>query len=148
MKVILTQDVKGSGKKGDLVNVADGYAKNFLLKKGLAVEADAKAINELKNKAESQKHHEEMELQAAREMCEKLQEKTVQIQAKAGAGGKLFGSVTVKEIAEQIEQQYHVAVDKRKITIEAGEIKNFGGYPIEIKLHSKVTAKMTVLVCE
>ena len=126
MKVILTQDVKGSGKKGELINAADGYARNFLLPKGLAVEANNQAMDELKAK--------------------ELEGKTVQIKAKAGAGGKLFGAVTNKEVAEAIQKQYNVTVDKKKVTI--GEIKAFGRYTAEIKLYTGISAKMGVEVGE
>ena len=130
MKVILTQDVKGSGKKGELINAADGYARNFLLPKGLAIEANNQAIGELK----------------AKEASKKLEGKTVKITAKAGAGGKLFGAVTNKEIAEAIEKQYGVAVDKKKVN--AGEIKAFGSYTAEVKLYTGISAKMGVEVGE
>ena len=130
MKVILTQDVKGSGKKGELINAADGYARNFLLPKGLAVEANNQAMDELK----------------AKEASKKLEGKTVQIKAKAGAGGKLFGAVTNKEVAEAIQKQYNVTVDKKKVTI--GEIKAFGRYTAEIKLYTGISAKMGVEVGE
>lgn len=115
MKVILTQDVKGSGKKGELINAADGYARNFLLPKGLAIEANNQAIGELKAKEASKQHKIQVEREAAMEAAKKLEGKTVKIIAKAGAGGKLFGAVTNKEIAEAIEKQYGVAVDKKKV---------------------------------
>ena len=105
MKVILTQDVKGSGKKGELINAADGYARNFLLPKGLAIEANNQAIGELKAKEASKQHKIQVEREAAMEAAKKLEGKTVKITAKAGAGGKLFGAVTNKEIAEAIEKQ-------------------------------------------
>ena len=112
MKVILTQDVKGSGKKGELINAADGYARNFLLPKGLAVEANNQAMDELKAKEASKQHKIQVEREAAMEASKKLEGKTVQIKAKAGAGGKLFGAVTNKEVAEAIQKQYNVTVDK------------------------------------
>ena len=104
MKVILTQDVKGSGKKGELINAADGYARNFLLPKGLAVEANNQAMDELKAKEASKQHKIQVEREAAMEASKKLEGKTVQIKAKAGAGGKLFGAVTNKEVAEAIQK--------------------------------------------
>ena len=99
MKVILKQDVKGQGKKGELVNVSDGYARNFLFPRGLAAEADAQAMNELKNREESLRHHAEMEKKAAQETASKLKGQTLKLTARAGQGGKLFGSVSTKEIA-------------------------------------------------
>ena len=124
MKVILTQDVKGSGKKGELINAADGYARNFLLPKGLAIEANNQAIGELKAKEASKQHKIQMEKEAAMASAKQLEGKTVKLTAKAGAGGKLFGSVTTKEIADAITAQYGVAVDKKKINVN--EIKAFG----------------------
>ncbi len=147
MKVILTQDVKGSGKKGQLVEVSDGYAKNFLLKKGLAKEANSQAMNELKNKESAQAHHAEMEKQAALEVKEKLHEKKISIKAKAGTGGRLFGSVTSKEIADSIKENFKVDIDKRKISL-GSEIKSFGDYTVEIKLIPGISASVTVSVGE
>ena len=146
MKVILTQDVKGSGKKGELINAADGYARNFLLPKGLAIEANNQAIGELKAKEASKQHKIQVEREVAMEAAKKLEGKTVKITAKAGAGGKLFGAVTNKEIAEAIEKQYGVAVDKKKVN--AGEIKAFGSYTAEVKLYTGISAKMGVEVGE
>ena len=143
MKVILTQDVKGSGKKGELINAADGYARNFLLPKGLAVEANNQAMDELKAKEASKQHKIQVEREAAMEASKKLEGKTVQIKAKAGAGGKLFGAVTNKEVAEAIQKQYNVTVE---VTI--GEIKAFGRYTAEIKLYTGISAKMGVEVGE
>ena len=146
MKVILTQDVKGSGKKGELINAADGYARNFLLPKGLAIEANNQAIGELKAKEASKQHKIQVEREAAMEAAKKLEGKTVKITAKAGAGGKLFGAVTNKEIAEAIEKQYGVAVDKKKVN--TGEIKAFGIYTADVKLYTGISAKMGVEVGE
>ena len=147
MKVVLKADVKGSGKKGELVNVSDGYARNFLFPRGLAVEANAQAMNEIKSKDEARRHHLEMEKAAALELCKKLNEKTVKLTAKAGTGGKLFGSVTAKEIAEEISKQFSVSVDKRKIVLDS-EIKSFGTFNAEIKIMSGIVAKIFVMVSE
>lgn len=147
MKVILTEDVKGSGKKGDLVNVADGYAKNFLLKKGLAVIADSNAVNVKNAKDAAARHHAAVEMQAAQELAKELSGKTVNLKAKAGTNGRLFGSVTAKEIAEELQKSFGVTVDKRKITLSM-EIKAYGSYSFEVKLHTGVTAKMTAMVTE
>ena len=147
MKVILQQDVQGSGKKGELVTVSDGYARNFLLKKGLAVEATAQALNEMKSRQASQAHKQQQELEAAQKIAADIGEKTIKINAKAGAGGKLFGSVTAKEVADELQKQLSVEVDRRKITME-NEIKSFGTYTADIKLHTNVTAKVYVVVGE
>ena len=144
MKVILTQDVKGTGKKGELVEVADGYAQNFLIKRGVAIPANKQAMGEMKSKEAAKQHKIELEKQAANETAQKLEGKTVKLTAKAG---KLFGSVTSKEIAEAIEAQMGAAVDKKKITLSS-EIKAFGTYNIEIKLYQGISAKMFVTVTE
>lgn len=147
MKVILTQDVKGTGKKGEMVEVADGYGRNFLLARKLAVEANAQAINEMNQKNASKKHHAEMEKAAAQELCNNIKGKSVKIVAKGGTAGRLFGSVTTKEIAEEIKAQFGVDVDKRKIELD-GDIKQFGSYQIKIKLHPGIVAECTVAVIE
>lgn len=147
MKVILRQDVQGSGKKGDLVNVSDGYARNYLLKKGLAVAATPQALNEMKAKQASKDHKVQAETDAARRTAEEIGEKTLKIMAKAGAGGKLFGSVTAKEVADELKKQMGVDVDRRKISLES-EIKAFGTYTAEIKLYTGVSAKVYVVVGE
>lgn len=146
MKVILKEDVKSIGKKGTLVNVSDGYARNFLLPKGLAIEATAGALGEMKSKQDSERHRLEQELILAKENAAKLSGKTVKITAKAGQNGKLFGSVTSKEISEGIKSQYAIAIDKRKI--EVADIKNFGTYEAEVKFPQGVTAKIFVQVGE
>ena len=146
MKVILKQDVRGQGKKGELVNVSDGYARNFLFPRGLAMEADAQAMNELKNKEEAARFHAEQERQAALETAEKLKGKTLKLTAKAGQGGRLFGAVTTKEVAEALKTQYKIEVDKRKISMT--DIKAFGSYEAEIRLHAGITAAITVMVSE
>ena len=147
MKVILKEDVKGSGKKGDLVNVADGYAKNFLLKKGLAVPADAQAINEKKTKDAAVAHHAQVLLDEAKEASKRLSDKTVKVTARAGENGKLFGKVTSKEIAAAVEKEFGMEVNKKKISLEQ-DIKTFGTFTFELKLHPGVTAKMFVSVSE
>lgn len=147
MKVILLQDVKGSGKKGDLVNVADGYARNFLLARGLAMEATAGAINNKKIQDEAKAHHAQVELDNAKAEKERLDGKTVHVTAKAGNGGKLFGAVTAKEIALALNREYQLAVDKKKITL-SGEIKAFGTFNFDVKLHNGVVASMKVQVSE
>ena len=147
MKLILLQDVKGSGKKGELVNVSDGYARNFLFPKKLAREANAQAMNELKNAEAAKEHHAAVELANAKEAAAKIEGKTVKVVGKAGQGGKLFGSVTAKEIAEELKKQYAVDVDKRKIELSM-DIKAFGVYPCTVKLPQGVTAQISVFVTE
>ncbi|MBC8610459.1 BL17 [uncultured Ruminococcus sp.] len=147
MKVILKEDVKGSGKKGDLVNVADGYAKNFLLKKGLAVAADAQAVNEKNAKDAAAAHHAQVALDNAKETAKRLADQTVTVTAKAGEKGKLFGKVTAKEIAAAVEKAFDLEVNKKKITL-AQDIKSFGTFSFELKLHTGVVAKMLVNVVE
>ncbi len=146
MKVILKEDVKGQGKKGELVNVSDGYARNFLLPRNLAVPADAQAMNDLKNKEEAARHRLQVEKQEAEETARRLSGKTLKLSARAGQGGRLFGSVTTKEVAEELKRQFQVEVDKRKI--EMADIKAFGSYEISVKLAQGITAKMTVMVSE
>lgn len=146
MDVILKADVKGLGKKGQKVKASDGYARNFLFPKGLAVEANAQSLTELRNREQSNQHKIDVEVAAANESKAKLQGKTVKMTAKAGRNGKLFGSVTAKEVAAEIAKQFSVKVDKRKITMD--DIKNFGSYKIEVKLYTNIVAEMTVMVGE
>ncbi len=146
MKVILTQDVKGSGRKGELVTVSDGYANNFLLPRKLAIPATPQALNELKNREAAAAHRLAEEKKAA-EAAKELTGKTVKIAARGGAAGKLFGSVSTKEIAEAIQKELGVELDKRKISLDA-EIKAFGTYNAEIKLYAGVSAKVYVVVSE
>ncbi len=146
MKVVLLADVKGLGKKGELCNASDGYARNFLFPKKLAVEADSSALNELKNREEAAAHHKKEEIDAAKATAEKLNGKTVVIKAKAGSNGRLFGSVTSKEIAATISSDLGITVDRKKMTV--ADIKNFGDYTAEIKLYQGITAKLTVSVTE
>ena len=146
MKVVLLADVKGHGKKGELCNVSDGYARNFLFPKKLAVEADNAALNELKNRESAAAHHKQVEIDAAKDTAQKLNGKTVTIKAKAGSNGKLFGSVTSKEIATQIKNDLKIEIDKKKMSV--ADIKNFGEYTAEIKLYQGITAKITVKVTE
>lgn len=146
MKVVLLQDVKGHGKKGELCNVSDGYARNFLFPKKLAVEADNAALNELKNREEAAAHHKKEEIAAAQNTANSLNGKQVVIKAKAGSNGKLFGSVTSKEIAAEIKNKLGIEIDKKKMSV--ADIKNFGEYTAEIKLYQGIVAKITVKVTE
>lgn len=146
MKVVLKQDVKGLGKKGELVNASDGYARNFLLPKGLASEANAQAMSELKSKELAEKHKLETEIAASRVAAKELDGKTVRVKATAGQNGRLFGSVTAKEVAAAVKEQFNIDVDKRKITVE--DIKAYGTYEFEVKLNHGIGAKLYVLVGE
>ncbi|MEY8311236.1 50S ribosomal protein L9 [Oscillospiraceae bacterium 42-9] len=147
MKVILLQDVKSIGKKGELKEVSDGYARNFLLPRKLAKEANAQAMNEFKNAEAAKEYKVKVETEKAQENAKALSGKTVKISAKAGQNGKLFGSVTAKELAEEIGRQYGVEVDKRKIVLE-NDIKAFGTYSFDLKFYNGITATMSVVVCE
>ena len=145
MKVILTQDVKAQGKKGELVEVSEGYARNFLIPKKLAVEANAKNMAEYKN-AEIGKHiQEEKELALAKDIAEKLSTCLVKIQRSCGADEKLYGSVSGKDIADALSEQYKLDIDKRKIQL-SDPIKNYGSYEANVKLHPKVTGKINFTV--
>ena len=143
MKVVLLADVKGVGKKGELINAAEGYARNFLLPRKLAKEANAQVMNELKNAEASKAYKVKTETEEAQRIAEALKD----ITAKAGQGGRLFGSVTAKEIAQEIKKQYGFDIDKRKIHLDT-DIKAFGGYHIEVKLYNGITAKLAVSVTE
>lgn len=145
MKVILTQDVKAQGKKGELINVSEGYARNFLFPKKLAVEADAKAMNELKNREASKQFKIETDRAAAKEIATKLSEVTVKITVSGGADGRLYGSVTSKEIAEQLKAQHRIEIDRRKIVMP-DPIKACGTYAYDVKLFPDVVGKLTVSV--
>lgn len=146
MKVVLLQDVKGKGKKGELCNVSDGYARNFLFPKNLAIEANTAALSELKSREESKQHHKQEEIAAAKATAEKLNGKTVTLKAKAGANGKLFGSITSKEIAAEIKKSLGIEIDRKKMVVS--DIKNFGEYTAEIKLYQGIIAKINVCVME
>lgn len=146
MKVVLLADVKGHGKKGELCNVSDGYARNFLFPKKLAIEADSTAMNELRNKQSAVAHHKAEEQAAAKAVFDKINGKTVVIKAKAGASGKLFGAVTSKEVAAEINKAFGVSVDKKKVAMN--DIKSFGDFSAEVKLYSGITATVAVNVTE
>ena len=146
MKVVLLQDVKGLGKKGELVNTSDGYARNFLFPRKVAMEANSQAMSELKNRESSEKHRIDTEIANAKASAAKIEGKTVKITAKAGANGKLFGSVTSKDVAEAISKEFGLKLDKRKVVVE--DIKAFGTYPVEVKLYNGISASMFVMVGE
>ena len=144
MKVILLQYVKGTGKKGEIKNVSDGYARNFLIGKGLAVEATNANLNKLEGQKASEQHKIEVAKQEAAAQAAKLEGKKLVIRAKAGQGGRLFGAVTPGNVADELEKQFGFAIDKRKLTI--GEMKNAGDYSAEAKLYNGISAKFTVSV--
>jgi large subunit ribosomal protein L9 len=146
MELILNQDVKGLGKKGEKVKASDGYARNFLLPKGLAVEVNAQTLTELKNREASNQHKIDVDIANANDIKAKLEGKTVNVTAKAGSAGRLFGSVTSKDVAEAIKKQYSIEIDRRKLSVE--DIKQFGSYPAEIKLYNGISCKITVTVGE
>ena len=145
MKVILLQDVKSLGKKGDLVTVSDGYARNFLFPRNLAKEANAQAMNEFRNAEQSKQYKIDTAIAAAQKAKDELEGSKFVIKAKAGESGKLFGSITAKEIAAEVSRQKHVDVDKRKVVLKE-DIKNLGDYEAEIKLYSGITAHCTISV--
>ena len=147
MKVRFTQDVKGSGKKGEIKEVSDGYARNFLIGKGLAVEANSKNLSDLAGKKSSEQHKADVAKQEALDNAAKLKGKSVKIKAKAGAGGKLFGAVTAGHIADAVEEQLGIKTDKKKVSLSS-EIKAFGTFSAEIKLYPGVSETISVKVTE
>ncbi len=147
MKVILTQDVKAQGKKGDLINVSDGYARNFLFPKGLAIEANKQALNELEGKKGAEAYRRNLEEEKARNIAERMKEITVKMSAKAGAGGKLFGSITSKDVAEALKAQFKIDIDKRKIELKDG-IKTCGTIEVPVKLYTGISGSFKVEVTE
>ncbi len=146
MKVILTQDVKAQGKKGQMIEVADGYGRNYLIARGLAIPADNKAINELKNREASIQHKIEVEKQEARDIAAKLEGILVKFAVAAGADGRLYGSVTSKDIADEL-QKSGITIDKRKIVL-ADPLKAFGSYTVDVKLYTEITGKINVVITE
>ncbi len=147
MKVILTQDVKSQGKKGDIIEVSDGYARNFLLPKKLCIIADAKAVNEAKNKEASRLHKIETEKAAANEIAGKLSSVLVKIAAPSGSDDRLYGSITAKDIAEALKEQHGIDIDRRKMSLD-NPIRSYGSYTVDAKLYTDVVAHINVLVCK
>lgn len=147
MKVILNQDVKGQGKKGQLVEVSDGYARNFLLPRKLASEATADNLNAMKLQAKAKAEKESKDKQEALELVEKLKGLQVKVTAKAGAGGRLFGSVTSGEVSDALKTQFDIEIDKKRI-VQDEPIKNFGAFELKCKLGHEVTGVINVLVAE
>ncbi len=145
MKVILKQDVKSLGKKDEIVNVSDGYANNFLLPKGLAVPATAGGINEVKNKQQAADAKKKREIAAAKELAEALTDKEVVIKIKSGAGGKLFGAVSNKEVAEELKKQHGFDVDRKKLIMNE-PVKSLGIYTAEARIYPGITGKFKIRV--
>ena len=145
MKLILTQDVKGQGKKDQIIEVSDGYARNFLLPRGLAKPADAKAVSDAKNREASKAHKIETEKAAATAIAKQLEGVSVTIAVKSGSDTRLYGSITTKEVAEELLRQHGITVDRRKITLDT-PIKTFGTYKLDVKLYTDVQGKITVVV--
>ncbi len=147
MKVVLTQDVKAQAKKGQLVEVSDGYARNFLIPKGLAIIADSKAMNEIKGREASEQHKKEVELQNAKDTAARLETVEVKFSCKSGVDGRLYGSITTKDISEGLASQFDITVDKRKIQLD-DSLKTFGKHQVNVKLHTAVMGTINVLITE
>ena len=147
MKVMLLADIKGQGKKDQIVEVSDGYARNFLFPKKLAIIADAKVMSEAKSKEESRQFKLKEEKAAAKALADKLSTLVVKICASSGADGRLYGSITSKDIAEQLKAQHNIEIDKRKLVL-AENIKSSGTYEIEVKVYPEIAAKLKVTVTE
>lgn len=144
MKVILLQDIKSVGKKGDVIEASDGYARNFLFPRKLAQEASESNMHILNNKKENERKQKLAELEAAQKLAGELKGKEIKIKAKAGDSGKLFGAITSKDVAQLIKEQYKIEIDKKKIVMDT--IKLAGGYEIDVKLYPEVSTKMKVII--
>ena len=144
MKVILLKDIKGTGKKDQIIEDSDGYARNFLFPKGLAREATATNLNAIRNAQSAQKHREEVERQQAQDTAKTLAGKIIRVEARGAEGGRLYGSVTSQEIADALEKQYGVKVEKRRI--DSPNIRNSGDYTVSVWLYAGITAEMTARV--
>ena len=147
MKVLLLADVKGQGKKDQIVEVSDGYARNFLFPKKLAVVADAKVMSETKSKEEAKQFSLKEEKAAAKALADKLGTLAVRITASSGGDGRLYGSITSKDIAEKLKEQYNIEIDKRKLVLSEN-IKSYGTYDVEVKVYPEISAKLKVTVAE
>ena len=147
MKVILLADVKGQGKKNDVIEVSDGYAKNFLIPRKLAKAADAQSLNDVKVKEEARLHRIAVEKKEAQEIAKKLETLIVNMPAPGGADGRLYGSVTAKDVSERLAKDHGIAIDKRKIVVSE-PIKAYGTYHLEVKLYTEVMGKITLKVCQ
>ena len=147
MKVILLADVKGQGKKNDVIEVSDGYGKNFLIPRKLAKVADAQSLNDVKVKEAARLYRIETERKEAQALAERLKSILVKIPASSGADGRLYGSVTTKDIAERLQADHGIVIDKRRLVLN-DPIRAYGKYEVEAKLYTEVSGKVNVLVCE
>ena len=145
MKVVLLTDVKGHGKKGDIVEASDGYARNFLIPKKMAEIATADVLNNIKGKNDAAKYHKEQEIAAAKELAASIEGKKVVIKSKAGENGKLFGKITNQNVADAIKYQLHVVIDMRKVVLPDG-IKSIGETSVELKIYPEISATVKVVV--
>lgn len=145
MKVVLTQDVKSQGKKGQVIDVSEGYARNFLFAKKLAIPADNAALNDIKNKEASKQHKIEEEIKAAKALKEKIEGVTVKIVTPGSADGRMYGSITNKDVAETLAKMNGITVDKKKIELKDA-VKAFGSYEATVKLYTDITAKLKITV--
>ncbi len=146
MKVILNADVKGQGKKGEIINVSDGYARNFLFPKKLAREATAENLNAVKVASDAAKHKLAVEKQEAKDLAAKLDGMAVTVNAKTGGSGRLFGAVTAKEVAEALQKEHGMDIDKRKFVMD--NIKELGEYTVQVKVYAEISAKLHVVIRE
>ena len=147
MKVILLADVKGQGKKNDVIEVSDGYGKNFLIPRKLAKAADAQSLNDVKTKEEARVYRIETERKEAKALAEKLKSLQVKIPASSGADGRLYGTITTKDISEALAAQHGITIDKKKLVLSE-PIKTYGKFEVDAKLYTEVVGKVYVLVCE
>ncbi len=147
MKVISLADVKGQGKKNDVIEVSDGYGKNFLIPRKLAKVADAQSLNDVKVKEAARVYRIETEKKEAQALSERLKSIEVKVPASGGTDGRLYGSITTKDISEALQKDFGISIDKKKLLL-SDPIKSFGKYTVEAKLYTEVTAKLSVLVCE
>lgn len=147
MKIVLNQDIKGLGKKLSVVEVSEGYARNYLLPKKLAIVADNKSVNEANNKKEAIQYKKDTDKEKAIELKKILELGYIEFKCKVGKNGKLFGSVTEKEICEQIKEKFNIDIDKKKILVDSA-IKELGNYSVKIKLYEGVVAKLKIIVHE
>ena len=145
MQVILLEDIKGVGKKGQVIKASDGHARNYLLPKGLAMEANKKNLTDLENKQKSDENKRRQEHEAAMALRDEIEKESIKIEVQAGASGKLFGAVTNKEIAAALEVQRNITIDRKKIDIKKA-FNSVGEYTADVKLHPKVTAKLAVVI--
>ncbi|GAB6877404.1 50S ribosomal protein L9 [Thermaerobacter litoralis] len=145
MKVVLLQDVKGLGRKGDIKDVADGYARNFLLPKGLAREATREVLNQIQQQEAARQRRAQQELNQARSIAARLEGRTVEVRARAGEGGRLFGSVTSQDIVEALQRAFGVQVDRKRVELPE-PLRQLGSYPVQLRLHPEVTCRVTVVV--